>query len=79
MRPDPVALCVIRFQRRGPRAAMTVRTSSDVTQGGPDTEYTTLDVEKVVQTVRSLAREYDGALPHSENGADEARRRPEHP
>jgi hypothetical protein len=47
---------------------MTVRTSSDVTQGGPDAEYTTLDVEKVGQTVRSLAREYDGALPHSENG-----------
>jgi hypothetical protein len=41
---------------------MTVRTSSDVTQGGPDAEYITLDVEEVVQTVRSLAREYDGAL-----------------
>ena len=49
------------------------------TAGRPDAEYTTLDVEKVVQTVRNLAREYDGALPHSENGADEARRRPEHP
>jgi hypothetical protein len=68
MRPDPVALCVIRFQRRGQRISMTVKTSHDVASGGPDSEYVTLDIEDVVQTVRRLAAEH-GTLPQS---ADEA-------
>ena len=71
MRPDPVALCVIRFQRRGRGVAMTVKTSRDVERRGPDLEYTTLDVEEVVQTVRSLARQ--NWAPHHLDGVDEAR------
>jgi hypothetical protein len=67
MRPDPVALCVIRFQRRGQGVAMTVKTSRDVDQRGPDEEYTTLDVEEVVETVRRLARQH-WAPPHRLDG-----------
>jgi hypothetical protein len=72
MHPDPVALCVIRFQRRAQGVAMTVKTSRDVSQRGPDAEYTTLDIEEVVQTVRSLARQ--NQMPrHRLDGVDEVR------
>ncbi len=57
MRPDPVALCVIRFQRRGRAVAMTVKTSHDVDQRGKQAEFTTLDIDDVLDTVRSLARQ----------------------
>jgi hypothetical protein len=72
MRPDPVALCVIRFQRRGRGVAMTVKTSRDVDQRGPNAEYTTLDVEEVLDTVRGLARHVWPA-PHRLDGVDEPR------
>lgn len=72
MHPDPVALCVVRFQRRGQGVTMTVKTTRDVNQRGPDAEYTTLDVEDVVQTVRSLARQ-SWPPTHLLGGVDEGR------